>query len=143
MLSVVFAACLSSLPLQSVAQSRPWDMLKDPAYQDAHRAMLGSKRYFPWIAKLECTAGPRDVAWTKIGKEDWLMLRCCKPHWCTDSLVILYSEGRRAAYGIYDVGGTQNYLGRPPKHVKAALDRYFEPPENEKAARDAYEREGQ
>ena len=120
---------LSALPSLAVAQSRkdelrPWDMLKDPAYQKAHRAMLGSKSHLPWIARLECTAGPGDVRQTKVSGEDWVLIRCCKPHWCSDFLVVLYSSNRGVAYGTYRKDDTQHYLGRPPKDVKSVLDEY-------------------
>jgi inhibitor of lysozyme (Ivy) len=138
--TMVLAVAVSNTARGADTYPYPYELYKqDPKFREAIRSALGPKPH-PWLAQLRGVQVP--VAYMSIGpdREEHLAIRICRPHNCgTEYAFILYSPRRNLAYG--KVNGEETYLGRPPKHVKAALDAEFDPLGTERAAREAYDRE--
>lgn len=102
----------------------PADLLNDARFKAAYYRALGGWVREPWLARLDGPGPP--VRRVRLGGADYLMASACKPHDCADhNTVLLYSSAQGAVYGRLFQRGVASFIGAPPAHLAAALERLW------------------
>jgi len=118
-----FNLCLIST-LTFAEESYPWDLLKDPKFRDAYRAMLGEKSKQKWLSTLSGPAEPAKKI--TIAGAEYMWMHSCKAHDCdTHNIVIIYSPASAHAYAKLSEEGAVSILGNPNAEIKAGLDKLY------------------
>jgi hypothetical protein len=96
-------------------------MLQDPAFKNAYKKALGSKKRDAWITTLEGPATPRKT--TVVDEIEYQVLGACKTDACASkNLVLLYSPAKKVVYGKIYQAGTSTLIGSPPAAVALQLE---------------------
>lgn len=119
---------VGSAPSLAVAQEGPYlfDLLKQPSYLAAWKAMLKGETVPGWVANYAKTFdGPSTP--TKnvpVGSETYTLGWVCKAHDCGDNqLYVLFSPGGKQAWGLLITAGNQRkWLGHPDVAIQAAIE---------------------
>lgn len=125
MLRLVMLGLLTLLlgTTEALADTYPWNMLKDGDFKHAYREMLGPKAKLRWLAKLDGPARPVERIEVGEGRESFILIKACKPNDCGNSnIVILYSPKQKAAYAKLVESYASVYLGSPPARLAAVLE---------------------
>jgi hypothetical protein len=102
-----------------------FDLLKQPSYLAAWKAMLKGESVPSWVASYAKTFdGPSTPSqYVPVGAETYTLGYVCKAHDCGDNqLYVLFSTGGKKAWGLLVTGGNQRkWLGHPDPAVQAAI----------------------
>jgi hypothetical protein len=101
-----------------------FDMLKEPAYLAAWKAMLKGEQVPAWVANYAKTFdGPSSPSKTvMVGGEAYTLGWVCKAHDCGDNqLHVLFAPQGKQAWGLLVAGSNQKWLGKPDASIQAAI----------------------
>jgi hypothetical protein len=101
-----------------------FDMLKEPAYLAAWKAMLKGEQVPSWVANYAKTFdGPSTPSTTvMVGGQAYLLGYVCKAHDCGDNqLNVLFAPAGRQAWGLLVTGEDKKWLGHPDAGIQAAI----------------------
>jgi hypothetical protein len=123
---LVVAVLLLAAPAAYAAADGPYlfDLLKQPAYLSAWKAMLAGESVPSWVSKYAKTFdGPSSPSKTvTVGGEAYTLGWVCKAHDCGDNqLHVLFAPAGRQAWGLLVTGSNQKWLGRPDAGIQAAI----------------------
>jgi hypothetical protein len=119
---------VGSAPTFAAAQEGPYlfDLLKQPSYLSAWKAMLKGETVPAWVANYAKTFdGPSTPAKdVPVGGETYTLGWVCKAHDCGDNqLYVLFSPGGNQAWGLLIAAGDQRqWLGGPDAAIQAAIE---------------------
>ncbi len=121
-LAVLFLAA----PAAYAADDGPYlfDLLKQPAYLSAWKAMLAGESVPSWVSKYAKTFdGPSSPSKTvTVGEEAYTLGWVCKAHDCGDNqLHVLFAPPGKQAWGLLVTGSNQKWLGHPDAAIQAAI----------------------
>jgi hypothetical protein len=123
---LLLAVLLLGAPAANALDKDPYlfDMLKEPAYLSAWKAMLKGEQVPPWVANYAKTFdGPSNPATTvKLNGKDYLLGYVCKAHDCGDNqLFVLFAPAGKQAWGLLMTGSDEKWLGHPDASIQAAI----------------------
>src|SRR5262249_54559914 len=123
---VVFALVLLAAPSVYALDKDPYlfDMLKEPGYLAAWKAMLKGEQVPPWVANYaKPFDGPSNPSKTvQLGGKDYLLAFVCKAHDCGDNqLFALFAPAGKQAWGLLVTGSNQQWLGHPDASTQTAI----------------------
>jgi hypothetical protein len=123
---------IGSAPSLAAAQEGPYlfDLLKQPSYLAAWKAMLKGATVPAWVASYAKTFdGPSSPAKdVPVGSETYTLGWVCKAHDCGDNqLYVLFSPDGGQAWGLLiTAGGQRQWLGAPDAAIQAAIESNME-----------------
>jgi hypothetical protein len=123
---LIFAVLLVAAPVANAMDKDPYlfDMLKEPSYLAAWKAMLSGERVPAWVANYAKTFdGPSNPSKTvTIGGKAYLLGYVCKAHDCGDNqLHVLFAPAGKQAWGLLLTGEKQSWLGKPDAVIQTAI----------------------
>ena len=123
---LVLAVLIFAAPAAYALDKDPYlfDMLKEPAYLAAWKAMLKGEQVPAWVASYAKTFdGPSNPSKTvNLGGKDYLLAFVCKAHDCGDNqLYVLFAPQGKQAWGLLVAGSNQKWLGKPDAPIQAAI----------------------
>ncbi|HMK40677.1 MAG TPA: Ivy family c-type lysozyme inhibitor [Methyloceanibacter sp.] len=123
---LVLAVLLLAAPAADALDKDPYlfDMLKEPTYLAAWKAMLAGEHVPSWVANYAKTFdGPSNPSKTvQLGGKDYLLAFVCKAHDCGDNqLFALFAPAGKQAWGLLVGGSNEQWLGKPDASIQAAI----------------------
>jgi hypothetical protein len=123
---LVLAVLLLAAPAAYAADDGPYlfDLLKQPAYLSAWKAMLAGESVPSWVGKYTKTFdGPSAPSKTvTVGGQDYMLGWVCKAHDCGDNqLHVLFAPAGVRAWGLLVTSSNQKWLGYPDATIQAAI----------------------
>ncbi len=123
---LVLAVLLLAAPAAYAGDDGPYlfDLLKQPAYLAAWKAMLKGEQVPAWVASYTKTFdGPSSPSKTvTVGGQAYTLGWVCKAHDCGDNqLHVLFAPQGKQAWGLLVTGSNQKWLGKPDASIQAAI----------------------
>ncbi len=123
---LVLAVLILAAPAAYAADDGPYlfDLLKQPAYLAAWKAMLKGEQVPAWVANYTKTFdGPSSPSKTvTVGGQAYMLGWVCKAHDCGDNqLHVLFAPQGKQAWGLLVTGSNQKWLGKPDASIQAAI----------------------
>jgi len=123
---LVLAVLLLAAPAANAMDKDPYlfDMLKEPSYLAAWKAMLKGEQVPSWVASYAKTFdGPSTPSKTvQLDGKAYLLGYVCKAHDCGDNqLNVLFAPAGKQAWGLLHTGSDEKWLGKPAADIQAAI----------------------
>ncbi len=123
---LVLAVLILAAPAAYADDDGPYlfDLLKQPAYLAAWKAMLKGEQVPAWVANYTKTFdGPSSPSKTvTVGGQAYMLGWVCKAHDCGDNqLHVLFAPQGKQAWGLLVTGSNQKWLGKPDASIQAAI----------------------
>jgi Inhibitor of vertebrate lysozyme (Ivy) len=101
------------------------DLMEQPAYLKAWKAMLAGETVPPWVDSFTKTQNATSAPAKSIpvGGQPYTLGWICKPHDCGDNqLYVLFTPEARQAWGLLiSPGDKRQWIGRPDPAIQAAI----------------------
>jgi hypothetical protein len=101
-----------------------FDLLKQPSYLAAWKAMLKGESVPSWVSSYAKTFdGPSTPSTNvSVAGESYMLGYVCKAHDCGDNqFYVLFAPSGAQAWGLLITSGNQQWLGNPNDAIKTAL----------------------
>jgi hypothetical protein len=128
---VLALVLFGSAPAANALDDDPYlfDLLKQPSYLSAWKAMLAGEHVPAWVSNYAKTFdGPSSPSKTvQVGGQAYLLGYVCKAHDCGDNqLHVLFSPNGSRAWGLLVTGQQRRWLAKPDAAIQAAIQSNLE-----------------